>query len=46
MAEKKVTPKKKVRAEKYKEKVHFEGTLEDMIKMGGSIKVPKKEEKK
>jgi hypothetical protein len=31
MADKKPTVKKKVRAEKYEEKVHFEGTLEDMI---------------
>ena len=25
--------KRKVRADKYEEKVHFEGTLEDMIKI-------------
>ena len=31
MAEKKPTVKKKVRADKYEEKVHFEGTLEQMI---------------
>ena len=47
MTEKKVTPKKKVRAEKYDEKVHFEGSLEDMIKI--SVKPihgkKKKEEK-
>jgi hypothetical protein len=39
MAEKKVTPKKKVRAEKYDEKVHFEGTLEQMIKIAGNTKL-------
>lgn len=33
MAEKKLTVKKKVRAEKYDEKVTFNGTLEQMIKM-------------
>jgi len=30
--------KKKVRAEKYEEKVHFEGTLEQMIKLAVSPK--------
>jgi hypothetical protein len=38
MAEKKTTVKKKVRAEKYEEKVKFEGTLEQMIKMAGNTK--------
>jgi len=33
MAEKKPIVKKKVRADKYEEKVHFDGTLEQMIKM-------------
>ena len=31
--EKKPIIKRKVRAEKYEEKVHFDGTLEDMIKI-------------
>lgn len=31
--EKKPAVKRKVRAEKYAEKVHFDGTLEDMIKI-------------
>jgi len=43
MAEKKPTAKKKVRAEKYEEKVHFEGTLEQMIKMAGNTQIPGKE---
>lgn len=30
--------KRKVRSEKYEEKVHFEGMLEEMIKMAGSTK--------
>lgn len=34
--------KRKVRADKYEEKVKFEGTLEQMIKMAGSTKVPEK----
>jgi len=33
MAEKKQVIKKKVRADKYEEKVHFEGTLEQMIQI-------------
>lgn len=35
MAEKKEIPqaKRKIRAENYEEKVHFEGTLEQMIKI-------------
>ena len=41
MAEKKPTVKKKVRADKYEEKVHFDGTLEQMIKMAGDTKLPK-----
>ena len=39
MTEKKPTAKKKVRAEKYEEKVKFDGTLEEMIKMAGNTKV-------
>lgn len=31
MADRKPTARRKVRAEKYEEKVKFEGTLEDMI---------------
>ncbi|MGN6640065.1 MAG: hypothetical protein ACTHJ8_14240 [Mucilaginibacter sp.] len=37
--------KRKVRAEKYEEKVTFDGTLEEMIKMAGNTKLPKEEEK-
>lgn len=33
--------KRKVRADKYDEKVKFEGTLEDMIKMAGKTKAQK-----
>ena len=43
MAEKKAPVKKKPRAEKYEEKVHFDGTLEQMIKMAGSTKPPKED---
>jgi len=31
--------KRKVRADKYEEKVQFDGTLEQMIKMAGSTKL-------
>jgi len=34
--------RRKVRAEKYEEKVTFDGTLEDMIKMAVNTKQPKK----
>ena len=37
MAKKKAEPKP--RAEKYEEKVKFDGTLEQMIKMAGSTKI-------
>jgi hypothetical protein len=43
MEEKKPVVKKKVRAEKYEEKVYFEGTLEQMIAM--SIKPVKDKNK-
>jgi hypothetical protein len=43
--EKKPVVKRKVRAEKYEEKVHFEGTLEQMIKMAGSTIVKPKPQK-
>ncbi len=45
MAEKKEIIKKKVRAEKYEEKVHFEGTLEDMIKIAVKPMDKKKEDR-
>jgi hypothetical protein len=41
MADKKAPVKKKVRADKYDEKVHFDGTLEQMIKMAGKTQLPK-----
>jgi|GEM_PF-1806429 len=41
MAEKKPTVKKKERAHNYEEKVKFDGTLEQMIKMAGNTKLPK-----
>ena len=41
MAEKKTPVKKKVRAEKYDEKVSFDGTLEQMIKMAVITTPPK-----
>ncbi len=37
--------KRKVRADKYEEKVKFEGTLEDMIKMAGKTKSGDKEKR-
>jgi len=44
--EEKPKVKRKVRAEKYEEKVHFDGTLEQMIAMSVKpIKDKKKEEK-
>ena len=45
MAKEKKKAEPKPRAEKYEEKVHFDGTLEQMIKMAGSTKVDKKEGK-
>lgn len=38
--------KRKVRAEKYEEKVTFDGTLEQMIKMAGSTKIEGKKQEK
>ena len=35
---------KKIRADKYEEKVHFNGTLEDMIKMAVKPKDPAKKQ--
>ena len=37
----KTTDKKKVRADKYEEKVKFEGTLEQMIEIAGKTKLTK-----
>ena len=37
--EQKPKVKRKVRAEKYEEKVKFDGTLEQMIKMAGNTKL-------
>jgi hypothetical protein len=37
--EKKPIVKRKVRADKYEEKVRFDGTLEQMIKMAGDTKI-------
>jgi len=37
--------KRKVRAEKYEEKVHFDGTLEQMIKMAATTKVESADKK-
>ena len=47
MAEKKVKTEAKPRAEKYEAKVHFDGTLEDMIKIAVKPihKQPKSENK-
>lgn len=46
MEEKKPVVKKKVRAEKYEEKVSFDGTLEQMISMAVKpVKDKKKEDK-
>ena len=45
MAEEKPKVKRKVRAEKYEEKVHFEGTLEDMIKIAVKPFAPKAKNK-
>lgn len=33
--------KRKIRAEKYEEKVHFDGTLEQMIKLASNTTLPK-----
>ncbi|HVS92691.1 MAG TPA: hypothetical protein VHE59_11690 [Mucilaginibacter sp.] len=38
--------KRKVRAEKYEEKVKFDGTLEQMITMAGKTKLPKEKDQK
>jgi hypothetical protein len=38
--------KRKIRAENYEEKVKFNGSLEDMIKMAGSTKIKGKDENK
>jgi len=43
MADEKPKVKRKIRAEKYDEKVKFEGTLEQMIKMAANTKLPKEE---
>jgi len=40
--EQKPKVKRKARAEKYEEKVHFNGTLEDMIKMAVKTKIQTK----
>lgn len=37
--------KRKVRADKYEEKVKFDGTLEDMIKMAGSTTIKEQPKK-
>jgi hypothetical protein len=37
--------KRKVRADKYEEKVHFDGTLEQMIKMAGNTKAKSSDKK-
>ena len=42
MEEKKPVVKKKVRAEKYEEKVSFDGTLEQMIKIAVNTKASNK----
>ena len=46
MAKEKKKVEPKPRAEKYEEKVAFNGTLEDMIKMAGNIKLPEKKDYK
>lgn len=38
--------KRKVRGEKYEEKVKFEGTLEQMINIAAHTKLPDKKEEK
>lgn len=43
MADEKPKVKRKIRAEKYEEKVKFDGTLEQMIKMAGNTKPPKED---
>lgn len=46
MAEDKKKPvKRKVRSEKYEDKVHFDGTLEQMIKMAGNTRPHEKKDK-
>jgi len=42
MAKEKKKAEPKPRAEKYEEKVKFDGTLEDMIKMAGNTKIKEK----
>jgi hypothetical protein len=42
MAKEKKEKQPKPRADKYDEKVKFDGTLEQMIKMAGSTKLPAK----
>ena len=46
MEEKKSVVKKKVRADKYEEKVSFDGTLEQMIAMAVKVAKDKKKEEK
>jgi hypothetical protein len=43
MADKKVLVKKRVRAEKYEEKVKFKGNLKEMIKVTGNTQVRKED---